>query len=564
MNRGKEAVWSASLVVVITLLSHGVFASRLGIYYDAWVSYYLLSRFGLPELIELAWGQARPVAAIIMWLHGNSPLVSHLMMFVLYVSIGLLLLYLLRRLLQKYQGVATLITALFLVYPAYWIRPTSTATTVDASLLFFLLSLAATYRAVRGNGWQRWAWVLLSLVLVPAYFFTYELPFGLETVRPLLIWAALAARSPEHAWRTRLGQTTLWSLLWVTPAALLLIYRLYIFAPSGYYASIEYNTLAATDNGSGLTGIIERALIASGDVLLNSWLLHLRTLASQQSAYAWLVGVVAGALAFGYTWRFKLQLPPPRTLFVILAIALTATVSGLLPIVIARESIPITGMDSRWAYVATVAGAAVVVAFIALVTTLWLKEPGRRLAGLVIALLIGVGAVLHTRNSEAFVYDWEQQRAFWWGMAARIPDFEDNTTIIIDHPYARGQGRILTLYETAIAGDLFYNNPTLTAVELQFAASGATPGFFAGDWRVDWTINLERAVVVSMDESGCIRIIDLRQPLPEGVTLANMPNGLELLTPDPATRIRETTVREFPERAMFTPVDDVSASHCIH
>ncbi|MDX2138557.1 MAG: hypothetical protein SF123_10720 [Chloroflexota bacterium] len=563
MNRGKEAVWSASLVAFITLLSHGVFASRLGIYYDAWVSYYLLSRFGLPELIELAWGQARPVAAIIMWLHGNSPLVSHLMMFVIYISIGLVLLYLLRRLLPNYPGVATLITVLFLVYPAYWIRPTNTATTVDASLLFFLLSLAAMYQAVRVHGWRRWAWIGVSLVLAPAYFFTYELPFGLETVRPLLIWAALAQRAPEHNWRTRLRQTTLWSLLWVIPAALLLIYRLYIFTPSGYYASIEYNTLAATDNGDGFAGLMNRAFIASGDVLLNSWLLHLRTLTSQQGAYAWLVGMVAGALTFGYAWRFKLQLPPARVLFVMLGFGLAAMVSGLLPIVIARESIPITGLDSRWAYVATVAAAVVVVAFIALVTTLWLKQPGRELAALVIALLIGAGAMLHTRNSEAFVHDWEQQRAFWWGLAARIPDFEDDTTLIIDHSYARGQGRILTLYETAIAGDLFYNNPRLTAVEMQFAASGETPSFFAGDWRVDWSINLQRAVVVSMDESSCIRIIDLREPLPEGVTVANVPNGLELLTPDPATRIRDNSDREFPERAMFLPIPDTSGADCI-
>ncbi len=547
---GREPICAVGVVLLVCILTYGIFVTRLGIYYDDLVWVYMLQRLSLSQFIDIQWGNARPLFAVVTWLQGNNALLAHGLMFVMHIAICLLLLRLLRFALPGMRLLALAAVVLYAVYPVYWLRPVNVAMGLESGILFMLLSLTAGLAALTARGLRRAGLAALSLGLVTLSFFTYESALVLELARPVLI-ALVCFRQPGSL-RGRALRTVAWSALWVGYVAMLVGYRLFLFESTGFYASIGYNPVVLptdVETFSAYTSELSRSV--SG--VFTAWGDQLARLNAEPNIVFSLGGGLA-ALAFAlYGLAFaRNERPGLLRLAGAFVIGAALLAAGLVPVLLTGNgrNISTEGLWSR-AYITSVIGAGLMLAAL----VLYIIIPTLRRAGvyaglLVLAALIGVGTAAHMRNAATYAAIWERQREFWWQLGWRVPDVLDGTLIIMDYQIGREQYS----YETFALGDLFYRNPSVVGLEAQSVLpEGGGFIFDNGNWSFGWRYTLERAILAWQRPGQCLRIIDPAQPLPEGVDLSEPARNLLPLLPDPDTIIRRTPQREFTDRGLFLP-----------
>jgi hypothetical protein len=547
-------LWSSiAVLVVVVLLTFGVFTPRFGVYHDETVSFYILSRLGFLSLLELVWGQARPVFAVLMWVIRDSVIGAHLLMLLFHAGNAILLLLILRRALAGQLFLALMVSISYCVYPLYWFRPAIVNLAIDGSLFFCLLSFGLCALAIEVNGWKRWCAVFASIACVPIYFFLYELPFPLEALRPLLLWRTLHDGVAE-AGRPRWLRTLMWSLPWLVLAGGLGCYRLFVFKSSGFYQSINYNTPSLPPT---LGGEIGTRLTLLWDQLVGTWLYHIaqlpRALTSLDLAVAaaTILAIILYALVNYRIIKSDLGQHRPRGIFAVGLIGLFILVIAQLPLVAVRQTPTIDGLASRWNLVSTIGASLLIVAWTIALAGICFRCRAVAASLLVLCPLIGVGAAFQVNNSMAFIRDWDAQRQLWWQLAWRIPDLEDNTTVIVDHPYRAAQSRPILIYETLMMGSLFFNNDTISVIN----SEQAIPGHWeinGGNWRTGWSYDLDRAILVHLDDAGCVEIIDRRAQSPGGVRLSPSAERLvNALPANPGQFIKASTNKPFPDRLKY-------------
>src|SRR5690606_13873372 len=129
---------SVIFITLTNLLVLGRFTPNLGIYYDEYVTFYVLERFGLPQLLDLAGGQSRQLASMLIGIANANATIGHILMFFFTTACALLLMYLLRRVFPHVPLISTLFGLLYLIYPIYFARVYLTILSVDGSLFFAL------------------------------------------------------------------------------------------------------------------------------------------------------------------------------------------------------------------------------------------------------------------------------------------------------------------------------------------------------------------------------------------------------------------------------------------
>jgi hypothetical protein len=549
---------AALLVFLVCTLTLGVFVPWLGIYYDDIPAFYILSRLSLGHLIDLTWGQARPVYAILMWLTGGNPLVAHTVMFTFHTANALLLMFLIRRVLKRYPLFATLVAILYCVYPLYWLHPTSVGLAVDGSLFLCLASFMLGLVAVTSKGGKRSFSFALALICIPLYFFLYEIPFPLEVLRPLLFGFTLT--SPGQDRRQWLSRTVRWSAPYLGTALGLGYYRLFVFKATGFYAQTGYNVPNVSAVTHNLRDVITMYASVFGNQLLGTWQYHIGQLPMLATPLALVFALAVVALLLVYVIRFyrgrnidgyiDYYLPPKVHWLMIACSGLLIMVLGQVTLV-ATLSVPqIRGLLSRWNLVSIIGVSIFMAACALLLAGLVFKHRALVVGSLILSPLIGIGVILQVSNAQQFVNEWDQQRQFWWQLAWRVPDLEDNTMVVVDHVYERAQDRDVYVYETLMMGELFFDNKTIAVVSTEQVPLGRWD-LDNGTWKIGWAFPVDRALLVSLHD-GCLEIIDPGKPLPAGVTLSSSAQHLLTQLPThPEQFIKQQTDKLFADRYKY-------------
>jgi hypothetical protein len=182
----------------LLIISFGLLIPTLGFYWDDWpvlLTHKLLGSEGLWQFYTFD----RPISAwtyvITLPVLGYNPPAWHIFTLLLRWSTCLGLWLTLRGIWPSRARQAALVTALFAVYPIFTQQPIAVAYSQHwITYLLFFVSMAAMVYAVRR---PRLFWPLTSLSLLTAalHLATMEYFAGLELVRPLVLWLALANES---------------------------------------------------------------------------------------------------------------------------------------------------------------------------------------------------------------------------------------------------------------------------------------------------------------------------------------------------------------------------------
>lgn len=417
------------------LISFGLLIPWLGFYWDDWPSIYYLHVLGPRGFID-AFAVDRPTLGWFFML--TSSIVGESML--AWQIFGLLsrwlsclaLWWMLRVLWPNHDRQVTWTALLFAAYPGFlqqYIAVTYSHTWLV--LATFLLSMGTMIWAIRKPRYF-WPLILLSCILSAWCMFTDEYFFGLELLRPIILW--LVVQPKGNGLTKRLTSVTIRWLPFVAVIAAFLIWRLFIhvsprgqvrifdkLSDSPIVAIREIATTVAQD-------IVESSLIAWGQVLN----------IPRQTSYGMgptvlylFVTALSIALAMIYLSRFDLQTasgsPPGETRYwsrQAIFLGLAGLLFAGIPFWVTNLPIELRFPWDRFTLAFNL-GASLLLAGV-----LELLPKRRILNVLILATLLGLASGMHEQLANLYRREWNSQKALFWQLVWRAPGIQPGTMLL--------------------------------------------------------------------------------------------------------------------------------------
>ncbi len=417
----------------MALLAYAPLLFGLGFYWDDWPWLYLSHRAGPLGMLTIDRAH-RPLAGLILsfgsWISGQSPLGWQLINLLYRWAGGLALLGFLRQLWPRHSVQTTWVALLFLVYPGFQQQYVS----INSSrhilpLALFFLSLGWMVRSAR-RGQNRKLLTGASFVSGLAAMLSTEYYFGLELLRPVLLWFVYAEQVPPDGWRCRMGPIFQRVLFHWSPFAFLLAA---IFTWR-YWVSTQVNypiTLAA-----GFAQLpFQTAFNALQTILLNmftvvfaAWrlLMNLPTRAQDGLlVIAIYIFLTAGAAALTLAFFWRRQSDSLAVGFWKSAILLgtLAALLGGLPFLVTGLDISLNFPEDRAALSLMLAACLVWAGLLDLLGRRRLLQVG------LLALIVGLSTGAHFVNALSYQRDWQAQRDLFQQLAWRVPGLKPGVSI---------------------------------------------------------------------------------------------------------------------------------------
>ena len=434
---------------LLCFLTFGLLIPWLGFYWDDWpYAWYdhVLGAGGFSQVFTID----RPFLAMIYTLTaplgGGSPLRWQIFGLATRWLAVLALWWSLKRLWPQYPRQALWAAALFAVFPGFgqhWISVIySRAYLIFAAFLASFGLMAAAAREPRPL--RRWALVLLALAGAAFSHFSTEYFFGIELVRPLLLWFILPTQSLTHLTAIkRLTQRAVTVVKTWAPyllsAAAFGIWRAFFFHSENY--SIQSSESLLSNPLRSLLAMAEMTLntLVEASLLVWSQTVHILT-ASLNNTSTWLAIIVAAAgaaLTLLYLLNLKLNNPHaegnPACLPSSDQWGRQAALVGLFGILFATLPFTAAGLSSGLSFpwdrfmLAMMFGSSLLLAGL----LEFLVRDGRRKIVL-LSLMIGFAMGHQFASSNTFRREWDNLETFLWQMTWRMPGLEPGTMLITD------------------------------------------------------------------------------------------------------------------------------------
>lgn len=220
------------LLLAAAGLAYALLSTELGFYWDDWPFAWIARTYGAAGFTRYfstnrpVWGLFYKASTALL---GTEPTTWHIAAALSRALTAITLWWALRRLWPGRKGLVSWVALLYLVYPGMAQQFVAIMhTNYDLVQVTFWLSIGLMGVGLR-KGETRWRWLLPSLLLAALALFSTEYFFGLELLRPLLIWLALDGET-----RVRFKATL---QAWWPFALLLAVYtywRVFIFSFQTY------------------------------------------------------------------------------------------------------------------------------------------------------------------------------------------------------------------------------------------------------------------------------------------------------------------------------------------
>jgi hypothetical protein len=518
--------WTVPIaLLVLCVLSFGLLIPWLGFYWDDWPTMWYLHLLG-PAGFKDVFAVDRPLLGWVFMftssLVGTSTLGWQIFGIFTHWLSALALWWSLRILWPRYTLQVTIISLLYLVYPGFKQQYIAVTYSTDwIALATFFLSFGLMLLAVRK---PRWFWPLIGLSWLTSalVMFADEYYFGLELLRPVLLWIIVSENASNI--RQRIRRVLLIWAPYVAIMGVFLVWRLFLHvSPRGHVQivnDLRGNPLSAIFN---LIKLILHDAFQSGVV---AWLqtLNFPALAAPGSLPVWAyAGVVVATAVLVIFYLARLhpvsasnpsgEVPAPTNRkWAIGVIAL-----GIFSLLIAgwpfwTTNLPI-GLEFPWDRfnLAMMLGSSLLLAgLIELLTRSQLQK------ALVLGVIIGLAAGLHLQNANTYRKEWNSQKAFFWQLTWRAPDIEPGTTVLgTELPFTYFSDNSLTgplnwIYapdsHSREMAYMFYAAESRLGVRLDGFGKGQV---IDQPYRAThFTGSTSQALVIFYTPPGCIKVVD--------------------------------------------------------
>jgi len=433
-----ETFTAILLVLLTTVVTHGIGISKLGYYYDDWYMLWSGRARGAASIISL-FSTDRPYMGVVYsWVYQllGDTIVNWQLYALLWRFIGgLAFFWILRLIWPKQKYITTLMTVLFIVYPGFLSEPD--ANTKQNHLFGFgtaLLSIAFMLQSLKANSRAgQITYGIISVVLTANYLFIYEYMIGLEGMRLALLGFVLFQDGFREMRALLKEIIRKW---WSYPLVMagFLYWRLFIF-----------------DSTRNATNTDQLASSYRGDLVHMSLRLFFESLKDflEATFFAWFVqpfhqfaasnytdlivsflvaGVVIGLVclySFLYKKRWGAEFNESETPSLVknfVWLGAFTTICAIIPVVLsAREYNPTDAYKSYGLH--PMGGVVMLIAGIVL-----MLQPNYRKLGLL--ALIGISVATQFLNITNWTRYWDYQRETWWQLTWRAPDVKSNTLVM--------------------------------------------------------------------------------------------------------------------------------------
>lgn len=429
-----ETLTAILMILLTTLLTHGLLIARLGYYHDDWYMLWSGASRGADSLMPL-FSMDRPFMGVIYSyfyrIIGQNPAGWHLFALALRAAGGMAFYWVLKLTWPKYQSLFVLSAMLFVVFPGFLAEPNA-ATKVNHLIGYgaALFSIGCSLQAVRTRqAAKKYAWSGAALLLMAFYLWIYEYMIGLEVMRAaLLFWAWWQGDHRE-----------------VVPAAkkLILNYIPYLLVMGAFVfwrVFIFESTRPATDL-KGLvtdyqTNFFGMAMRLAAQVVKDffsastfAWGVqpyHLATRADLGGiAAALLMAVGTILLAAGYLRiARKPEAPDGETPspWIMIGIGSLIVLGAVAPVVASNRHIDLLDAYKSYALHPSAGALILIIGIVAMMRP--------KFRNTVLVILLGFSVATQSLNIQKWADYWEVQREFWWQLTWRAPDIRDNTLVM--------------------------------------------------------------------------------------------------------------------------------------
>jgi hypothetical protein len=444
-------------LLALCAIAYGPLILQLGLYWDDWPSLWFLHFYG-PTVFPQAFAIDRPLQGWLFVLTtsliGENLLAWHLFGIITRWISGLALGWVLYLLWPNRKMQVVCVTALFLVYPGFmqqYIPITYGHQFIILSL--FLVSLGIMILGLQAESQRKparyWMFTVLSVLSAVLSMFALEYFYGLELLRPVLIWLLADRFMLTDGFvsnRRRLGYTLKHWLPYALADALFLGWRLTHSTPRGKIVVFDKLLASPLETLANLSGTILQDIV---EVTAHAWAKTFAFLTTTEPnpiillAY-WLV-VLSGSFlliaVLSYLQKKQTGDPAQRSSTTSPATqelkarrrwGLQASALGVYALLIAGWPIWVTKLHLELAFpwdrftLLFMLGASLLLVGLLelLIRPSWLKI-------VVISLIAGLAMGAQFRYAMDYRQEWQAQKDFFWQLAWRVPGIQPGTLLLL-------------------------------------------------------------------------------------------------------------------------------------
>lgn len=463
--------WALPLwLLILTILTYGILTPKLGFYFDDWpVIYMIQSGANFWDFYQFD----RPFSA---WTYvltapilGTNPFLWHTFTLLLRWLTSLLLWWVLTLIWPERKKEAIWTAMLFTVHPVFLQQSIAVAYSQHfITYAFYFLSIGTMIQAFVNKKHRAW-FTTISILSAVLHIFTMEYFWGLELVRPIILWTALSTYSLPGKERVKKTLIT-----WVPFLIILLgaiVWRV-AFYGQRFAPGEDPNTLRLLGKlieapVQETINLFENTIRDFIYLMVSVWtrtiqpeLIEIR---KNYIGFSWIVVVLSFFLLWGFQHYFLAaeETDKPQSIgtwnrqAIILGFAIFFF--GTLPVWMTDKFVH-QGMYADRFALAGMWGASLLV--VSLFSLVGIQNKSR---SIILVTLISLAIGTHFRTANEYRWDWVKQKRFFWQLFWRAPELEPNTAIFSEGTLFSFVGE----YPTAFAINTFYESKS-EGTELPF------------------------------------------------------------------------------------------------
>ena len=424
-------------LLLLSLISYAPLIPWLGFYWDDWPTiwfYHSLGAGGFREVFAVD----RPLLSWMFMLTtplmGESTIAWQIFgLFTRWLS-GLTLWWMLRTLFPRWKMLAAWAAMLFVIYPGF--RQQYISVTYSHGFIYmslFFLSLGLMILAVREPS-RFWPLMIISVLMSAIILFTVEYYFGLELMRPVILWLVLGEKASSY--RERIKRVLLYWSPYLFLLLAFLVWTLFLHeTPRG---DIQiFNELTANPP-QAVFNLIRTIFQDAIEASLIAWTktFNLFNLSSLTPLDILLYSaIVLGTTAMAFLFLTKLpegdrhdEISNEKVnnsgAITYIAFGALALLAGGWPFWVTdlelKLRFPLDRFTLPLMFAACILAAGVVK----------LLFKARAQQALILGLLVGFAAGFHFLDAVTYRQEWQLQKDFFWQLTWRAPGIKPGTTLL--------------------------------------------------------------------------------------------------------------------------------------